>query len=226
VTEEELLDRSKRLLQRYDDMRIVGGGGEWSGNARQGFAFNPKPIGGGGLTHSPCPDFFTNTVTATLSGISLNCGCILIYDAPYPAEPPPPDPLDNWLWSDPHGINTDYTLTRDFFDSTHFFLNSAGLIHIKTWGIITEPNCPNDPPDTEGDATFHIHAYCVDGIWTVFVTFGASPISLFMYGSGATGDTISNAVPHCGFPEFLLNMGVSPERFFGANTDGSVVISF
>lgn len=169
-----------------------------------------RPSGGGGV----CPD--VETVTATLSGITLNCGCIDIYDGE--------TFLGQWLWSDPYGINTSYALTRDGFDPTHWFLDPAGLLHIKTW-TFTEPNCPTDPPFIEDDIEFHMHAYCVDGTWNLFVTFGASPISLFFYGIGTTGSTMMNAVPHCGFPQFVLDMGGSSLGFIGANTDGSAVIS-
>ncbi len=43
MTEEEIATWATKLIQRFDNTKIVGAGGEWSGNARQGFMFNPRP---------------------------------------------------------------------------------------------------------------------------------------------------------------------------------------
>jgi len=45
VTEEEISKWATKLIQCFDNTKIIGAGGEWSGNARQGFAFNPTPKG-------------------------------------------------------------------------------------------------------------------------------------------------------------------------------------
>ena len=50
MDEQALISRVKALIQRFDNLRIVGEG--WSGSARQGFQFNPGPailaaLGGG-----------------------------------------------------------------------------------------------------------------------------------------------------------------------------------
>lgn len=63
MTEEELIQKAKTLIRRYDNMRITGSRGEWSGNARLGFMFNPQGGGGsagggggggGGITGACC----------------------------------------------------------------------------------------------------------------------------------------------------------------------------
>jgi len=43
VTEEEIVEQATKLIQRFDNTRIIGSGGEWSGGTRQGFMFNPRP---------------------------------------------------------------------------------------------------------------------------------------------------------------------------------------
>lgn len=54
MTEQELIEEAQKLIRRYDNLRIVGSRGEWSGNVRQGFMFNPQKgggsSGGGGVT--------------------------------------------------------------------------------------------------------------------------------------------------------------------------------
>jgi hypothetical protein len=49
MTTEELVAYAGQLIERYDDIRVVGSG--WSGNTRDGFAFNADAIdtGGGSL---------------------------------------------------------------------------------------------------------------------------------------------------------------------------------
>lgn len=44
MTETEIVEWAKKLTKRFDNVKIVGSQGEWSGDARQGFMFNPKPI--------------------------------------------------------------------------------------------------------------------------------------------------------------------------------------
>lgn len=54
-------------------MRIVGTG--WAGNARQGFQFNPVPIGPPSSPATAC-DHTGTQLTITFSGISFSCGCV------------------------------------------------------------------------------------------------------------------------------------------------------
>lgn len=44
MTETEIAEWAKKLIHRFDNVKIVGSQGEWSGDARQGFMFNPRPI--------------------------------------------------------------------------------------------------------------------------------------------------------------------------------------
>lgn len=57
MTEQELIQKATKLIRRYDNMRILGARGEWSGSSRQGFMFNPQrgggSAGGGGPTPPP-----------------------------------------------------------------------------------------------------------------------------------------------------------------------------
>lgn len=50
MDEAETIREAQRLLKRWDNLRIVGSKGEWSGSARQGFMFNPKRRGGSQAT--------------------------------------------------------------------------------------------------------------------------------------------------------------------------------
>lgn len=53
MDETEIIRKAQELIQRWDNLRIVGSRGEWSGNARQRFMFNPQRGGGsagGGTT--------------------------------------------------------------------------------------------------------------------------------------------------------------------------------
>lgn len=59
MNEEELIRETRKLIGRWDNVRIVGLG--WSGGTREGFQFNPTDVrtGGGGLFPPPPPP--TNT---------------------------------------------------------------------------------------------------------------------------------------------------------------------
>lgn len=60
MTEEELIQRTRTLIRKWDNVRIVGQG--WAGDTRRGFQFNPIPTstgaGGSGpptITGACCP---------------------------------------------------------------------------------------------------------------------------------------------------------------------------
>lgn len=55
MNEEELIQKTRKLISRWDNVRVVGLG--WSGDPRRGFQFNPTDVrtGGGGSGGTPPP---------------------------------------------------------------------------------------------------------------------------------------------------------------------------
>lgn len=207
---------AEKLLKRFEGIKIIGAGGEWSGDARRGFMFNPVPSSVVIGTPAFCPN--VATITLDFSGMTFGCGC-----THYCVGCPPPACdgcfTAQWLWQDTHGSNASYALTQ--VDSTRWSLSNAGIIDVSSW---IDENCPTPPPLVTDTVQFNIDAFCIDGVWYILMWYG--DWALF-FGTG-TETTLNNSAPHCGFPVFNTGI-VSPagfEDYIGANLDGFVVITW
>lgn len=218
ITRKRFWDKARDIvlsLQKKEGRNV-------SVDERQGAGTVINVIRERGIAEGVCPPEEVSEITLALTDLSFGCGC---QDNAPDGDPIPSPPYAEWLWSDDYGINDNYVLARDGGDPTHWFLTGGAMAQVKTW-TSGHRTCPDDP-DLDTPVNVNFDAYCVDGIWTVIISFGSfpGPISApaFALFYGTSASPVPNAVPSCGYPpSFNTDHGY----FKGVSMTGNATISW
>jgi hypothetical protein len=171
---------------------------------------------GGGV----CPD--VEAITIVTSEIILDCPCRDHWTN---------SGADNqsWLYTDAlsfPGVNGTWNLSAS---GTYFFEGEDGLHNVSLSLWSGSPTCSGDPDpgSPQDDAVSACLAYCLAGVWTVYI-YDASPAWALIFrgrspGPLLNGGTITNDLPNCGLP-IVANEFPEDPFTIGRPIDGKALV--
>lgn len=213
MTDQELKEEAQKLIRRFDNMRIVGSRGEWSGNARQGFMFNPQQgggsAGGGGVTPATGACCFPDgTCSVETLGQCLLDGGIYQGDGTTCT----PNPCSSCC-----ACPVTFEVDTIEFGSYGLDCGFPGCINTPDGTLSCSPSgcsvsgcsntfdinlCCGGISGTVGSVTFEFSLSCVGTTWDLVMTTSFSLVCPVGCGSGggstfSGGDTFHTAISNC-----------------------------